>query len=251
MHTWKKRGRAALTAAALFAALLTAGSAAHAATSSLLSATDQRQLSQWLGEGAVRFDGLFTKVDGATSRDFHQSVDGKGRTLVVMEATNRAGQTFLLGGYNPQSWSSSGSYNLTNEDGGRTAFLFNLTSGKLFRQMLNAYGQEALGSYQTLNDGDSGPTFGWGHDLQMSRDLSSGYSLLYSYADTGLGDLNLSIADGAAFGSMNDLHYGRMEVYTISAVPEPAQALLLGGGLALLFVVRKRRTGARFRMTAR
>ena len=39
----------------------------------------------------------------------------KGRTFSVMEATNASGQTWLVGGYNPQSWSSTDGMHVTME----------------------------------------------------------------------------------------------------------------------------------------
>ena len=213
--------------------------AAHAGTG-LLTAADEHTLARWLGEERVSLKNVFTKQAGSTAADFHASADGKGRTIVVMEATNKAGQSFLLGGYNPRAWASSGGYSITDPDSSRTAFLFNLSTGRVHRQMLNVSNVEALGSYQALNEAGLGPTFGWGHDLQMSGDLTTGYSLLYSYADATLSDMNLSIADGRFYHGMDDLHYGRVEVYTVSAVPEPAQVMLLLAGMGALLVMRRR-----------
>lgn len=206
------------------------------------SAADQLQLKQWLGEEAVSLTNIYTKQAGHTAADFHAATDGQGRTLFVVEATNRAGETWLVGGYNPQSWSSSGSYNVTSGDSERTAFLFNLSERRIHRQMLNGYGVELVGAYQTYNSRDSGPSFGWGHDLHMSADLNTGYSLLYSYAQSSLGDMNLSMIDGAPFGSPSDVRFGRMQVFTISAVPEPSGTALLTVGLAALAVAARRRS---------
>lgn len=223
----------------LGAALMLGVSAARADTP-LLTEADRQQLGIWLGDSSVQLHNLFTKQAGSTAQDFHAAADGQGRTIMLVEATTKAGQTYLLGGYNPQSWSSSDGYHMTGTDGERTAFLFNLTSGRLHRQMLNGVGTEMIGAYQTLNDPDSGPTFGWGHDFQMSADLTTGYSLLYSYADGNLSNLNLSIADGTEFMSLNDLRYGRMEIYTLSAAPEPEQFAMLAAGLAVLVLARRR-----------
>ena len=221
------------------AALMLAVSGVHAQTS-LLTEADRQQLGAWLGDSSVQFNSLFTKQAGSTAQDFHAAADGMGRTVMLVEATNKAGETFLLGGYNPQSWSSTDGYHMTGADGERTAFLFNLTSGRLHRQMLNGVGTEMIGAYQTLNDPDSGPTFGWGHDFQMSADLTTGYSLLYSYADGDLSNLNRSLADGTEFTGLDDLRYGRMEIYTLSPAPEPEQFILLAAGLAVLVIARRR-----------
>src|SRR5699024_4412620 len=132
----------------------------------------------WLGKDSVQLSNIFTKTTGSTAADFHAAADGKGATIVVMEAVTKSGQSFLLGGYNPSAWASSGGYAVTNEDSLRTAFLFNLPSDTILRQMLSAQHLETLGSYQPLNEAGMGPTFGWGHALQMAGDLTRGSSLL-------------------------------------------------------------------------
>jgi len=230
-----------ITSAISFAFALVANAPAFAADNSLLGNNDRQQLAAWLGSEPVSLTNIFTKQSGNTAADFHAAVDGKGRTVVIMEATTRSGATYLLGGYNPQSWASSGGYALTPDDGQRTAFLFNLTTDRIYRQMLNVRNLEAVGAYQTLNETGVGPTFGSGHDLQMSDDLTRGYSLLYSYADSSLSDMYLSIADGQTFKGINDLAFGRVEVYSISAVPEPAAFALLAGGLCVLLAKRNRK----------
>ncbi len=74
----------------------------------------------------------------------------------------------VIGGYNPQSWNSSGTYNIANTDAERTAFIFNLSTSILLREILSTdpdtYG---AGHRQTYNGNNSsyGPTFGGGHDF--------------------------------------------------------------------------------------
>ncbi|UTY60553.1 PEP-CTERM sorting domain-containing protein [Massilia sp. erpn] len=207
--------------------------AAHAATS-LLSAAEQKQLATWLGEGEIKLNTIYAKSAGDTAANFHAAVDGKGRTFSVMEATNKAGQTWLVGGYNPVSWSSSGQYNRNMGSSGRTAFLFNLSSSSLHRQMPRAGGMEEVGSYQTYNGKNYGPTFGWGHDLFVPYDLTKGgHSFLYSYADPNGGNFNISLLDGSPSESRS-ITFGRIEVYSIGVVPEPASYLMLLGGVGLL-----------------
>lgn len=225
----------------VWASLMAAGMAQ--AGTALLSAQDQAQLAAWLGEGNVRFNSIYTKTDGDTAAQFHAAVDGKGRTVSVMRASNNAGQSWLIGGYNPQSWNSSGQFNLTVKNEDRTAFLFNLTAGKMHRQVLDVNGLGGVGSYQTYNDRGIGPAFGLGSDLYVGNDLKTGYSLLYSYIDPVTGGWNTSLLDGSPYHAGN-VTFGAIEVYSIAAVPEPGTyGMLLLGLLGMLGWAGYRRHG--------
>lgn len=226
--------------AALVAIALTSAPVVRA--NGLLSAADEAQLAGWLGAGSVVLTNIYTKSAGDTAADFHRAADGKGATIAVMEAKNSVGQTWLVGGYNPQSWSTKGDFNVTQAQHERTAFLFNLTTGAKHGQTPATPGIEYVGAYQTYNALNYGPTFGIGNDLYVSNDLSHGFSLLYSYADPSLSNSYTSLLDGSPFAASN-VTYGKMEVYsvTLAAVPEPGEALMLLAGLGLLAVVRRRK----------
>ncbi|AKU22042.1 PEP_CTERM-anchored TLD domain-containing protein [Massilia sp. NR 4-1] len=229
-----------ITASLLAVSLLVTSTGAAAATT-LLSAKEQAQLSAWLGEGSLALTNIYTKAAGHTAKNFHAAVDGKGRTFSLMQATDSNGQTWLVGGYNPQSWSSAGKYNVTENQVDRTAFLFNLTSGKLHRQTPKANGLDAVGAYQTYNDSKYGPTFGWGHDLYVPDDLThGGYSLMYSYINPYAPDTSTSLLNGAPFDGYN-VTFGAIEVYNIAAVPEPATYGMLLLGMGLLGWVARRK----------
>lgn len=226
----------------LFAAVALTAVVPAQAAASLLSQSDQLQLAAWLGEGPLVLNTIYTKAAGDTSLDFHRAADGKGRTFAVMQATNESGQTWLIGGYNPQSWSSSGAFNRSEENAQRTAFLFNLSSGQIHRQTPKIYSYDSVGSYQTFNHALYGPTFGIGHDLYVPADLThGGYSLRYSYIDPELGDFNLSLLDNSAYTKPN-ITFGAMEIYTIAAVPEAQTYLMLLAGLGLLGAAARRRS---------
>jgi hypothetical protein len=227
-----------LAGAALAALVLCAGAPVHAATP-LLSESDKAQLARWLGQGPIELDRIYKKRIGQTAADFHAAVDGKGDTFVVMEATTELGDTFLVGGYNPQSWDSSGGFHITTDQALRVGFLFNLTSHQVHRQTPRTYALDTVGSFQTFNDPKLGPVFGAGHDLYVPWDLTSGgYSSMYSYIDPARSDFNSSLLDGREFTRPN-VTFGDMEVFTVSAVPEPAAWMLLLPGLGLLGFMRR------------
>jgi len=222
---------------------LTAASAARA--DSLLSDGDRAQLAAWLGGGELTLTNIYTKVVGDTAASFHAAVDGKGPTFSVMQAMDDQGKTWLVGGYNPQSWSSKGGYNMTPEQQDRTAFIFNLTSGVMRLQAPTSFAVDSAGAYQTFNDPAYGPTFGIGHDLYVGQDLTQGLSVLYSYAGTDpvSGGFHTSLLDGSPYPSKPNAIIGQMEIFTFSLtpVPEPSAALMLVGGLAALVLATRRR----------
>ncbi|HZZ80821.1 MAG TPA: PEP_CTERM-anchored TLD domain-containing protein [Gemmataceae bacterium] len=196
------------------------------ARAGLLTTAEQTQLETWLGEGPLTLTNIFTKTagDGQTSADFHAAVDGKGRTFTLIEVLPVNGYANqIIGGYDPQSWSSSGGYNITSSDADRTAFLFNLTTTTIERQAIGGY----QGQYQTYNYSSYGPTFGGGHDLYVSFDLASGYAFQYSY---GSGYNSTNILGHTYTYQGLDIGFGAIEVYTIadapSAVPESSSLTL-------------------------
>ncbi|MBA5690075.1 PEP_CTERM-anchored TLD domain-containing protein [Rugamonas apoptosis] len=218
---------------------------AHAsAATSLLSTENEHQLAAWLGRGSIAFNNIYTKALGDTALDFHRAVDGKGATFSVMEASNGSGQTWLIGGYNPQSWQSTGGYNMTYDNAARTSFLFNLTRSEIHRQTPQSPIYDTVGAYQAYNGANMGPTFGIGRDLFVPYNLTTnGVSLLYSYIDPAVGNFYTSILDGGPYTGPN-VTFGAIQVFTISAVPEPASALMLVAGLGLMAAVRRRQARA-------
>jgi hypothetical protein len=160
--------------------------------SRLISATHLGQLIEWLGGGPVALQRIYEKQPRDTARDFHAAVDGRGPTITVLELP--AGSAFssacdfnnlkreIIGGYNPQSWHSEGTFHLTEPDVARTGFVFNLTTGEVRRQ--NLARERGAGHYQTFNHPDCGPAFGGGHDLYVGKNLNEGYCYQQSYGGT-------------------------------------------------------------------
>src|SRR5207245_7855783 len=99
-----------------------------------------------------------------TAAAFHGAADGQGRTFTVAEVLRSDGITHaIVGGYDPLSWDSSGGYHYDLSDAGRTAFIYNLTTGLKLDQVLgDSYGR---GDEQTYNGQYLFPVFGGGHDL--------------------------------------------------------------------------------------
>lgn len=206
----------------------------------LLSASREAQLERWLGAGDMVFNHLFTGLPGNTSLDFHSAVDGKGPTFTLMQVSNALGQSYLVGGYNPQSWSSTDGWHVTVPDWQRTAFIFNMTEPAVYRQVLSDYILPSQGSRQTYNAPDHGPTFGAGADLFVNDRLDTAFSWRVTYGDpAGQGK---SIFDGSTGGQL--FHIDALQLYAVSPIPEPSHAAMLAAGLALVLARKRRRARA-------
>jgi hypothetical protein len=225
-------------------AFVLAGAAAQAyadttATgTSLLDQDRRRQLERWLGAGEFTFTNAFTLQPGLTSPDFHAAVDGLGPTFTLMQVTNAAGDSYVVGGYNPQSWSSTDGWHVTEFDWQRTAFLFNMTAPAVYRQVPTSYILPSQGSRQTFNEPDHGPTFGAGPDLFVSAGLDTAISWQVTYGNPL--DQGKSIIDGSLGGQY--VHIDALELYTLGPIPEPAEAAMFAAGLGLIgWRLRRRR----------
>jgi hypothetical protein len=221
--------------------LALAGTAAKAGDiiggSSLLDDGRHAQLERWLGEGEFNLNNVYTLRPGDTSVNFHQGADGKGATFTVLEVTNTAGQTFLVGGYNPQSWSSTDGWHETERDFQRTAFLFNFTTPAVYRQVLTGFELPSQGQRQTYNDILFGPVFGSGPDLFVNDDLTKALSWQLSYGNPA--NEGVSIIDGSLRGQTVTVN--AMEIFAISPVPEPASWAMLLAGAGVLGGIKRRR----------
>ena len=216
--------------ALLLACLLPAQAGTILGGSTLLDTSSHAQLERWLGQGTFDLINVYTRDGDDTSVDFHAAADGRGPSFTLMQVTNDAGQSFLVGGFNPQSWSSTDGWHNTPRDSYRTAFIFNITEPALYRQVLSDYVLPSQGERQTFNGPDYGPTFGTGHDLYVNASLKTAFSWQVTYGNPV--DSGLSIIDRSLGGQI--VHVDALEVFTLSPIPEPAAWMMLAGGLALL-----------------
>jgi hypothetical protein len=198
--------------------------------SSLLDEGRQAQLERWLGAGEFNLNNVYTLRPGDTSVNFHRAADGKGDTFTLIEVTNTAGQTFLVGGYNPQSWSSTDGWHETERDFQRTAFIFNFTDPAVYRQVPTSFELPSQGARQTYNDILFGPVFGSGPDLFVNDDLTRALSWQLSYGNPA--NEGISIIDGSIGGQ--SVRVNAMEIFAITPVPEPATGAMLLAGVGVI-----------------
>lgn len=219
--------------AAVLACLLWSTGAATAHATPIMTSELKTQLLGWLGNPNVQLDQLFVKKDGDTAANFHAAVDGKGATFSLLRARDSAGNMWLIGGYNPQSWNAVDGDHVTIPEAERTAFIFNATAGFVYRQVPTPpdQGIPDYGSHQTYNCAQCGPAFGSGADLLVTEDLTTGgSSLLTSYYSFEPG----AEPFGSSLAGTGQFTYAAMEVYAVRPVPEPQTLALMVVGLSVL-----------------
>lgn len=229
---------AAGCALALAAAAATAGDIKGGST--LLDQRSHAQLERWTGAGEFHLTRVYALQPGHSAPDFHAAVDGKGPTFTLLQLTNAVGDSYLVGGYNPQSWSSTDGWHVTERDDERTAFLFNMTEPAVYRQVPSSYILPSQGSRQTLNRGEHGPAYGAGHDLFVNDRLDTAFSYQLTYGDPR--DEGKSIVDRSVGVQLAAVD--AMELFTLSPVPEPATAALWVAGVAGMALRRRRAAAA-------
>jgi hypothetical protein len=240
----------------------------------LTTPQDLTNVENWLGQGSITLTNVFDHAagDGKTSANFHAAVDGKGPTITLIQVLSGSGYHYdtstgvvdypaysigpqIVGGYNPQSWSSIGNYNYTPADVDRTAFIFNLTDAVKQSQKLSSDPSGSLGVYQTYNYLGYGPTFGGGFDILVQGNLSDGYAASHSYgsglhSSTNPDDILIEIGhNNPGDYSYGILNYGAIEVFTISpladgaVVPEPYSFAIwtaLSGAVSAVLCCRRK-----------
>lgn len=198
----------------------------------LLDLTLYGQLERWLGAGRLDLQNLYTRRAGDDSLDFHAAVDGRGTTFTLMQVSNASGGSWLVGGYNPQSWSSTDGWHVTERSWQRTAFLFNYTDPRVWRQVASDDVLPSRGERQTYNVPDHGPTFGAGPDLLVNDRLDTALSWQVSYGLAEGETEGRSIIDLSSGGQL--FRVDALELYSVSVVPEPGRWTMLAAGLGVL-----------------
>jgi hypothetical protein len=231
MKTNVAAGAVATTLATTLAAILaTLAPPAAAQDAPLLDQTLYGQLERWLGAGPLYLDNLYTRQAGDDSLDFHAAVDGRGSNFTIMSVSDSAGASWIVGGYNPQSWFSDDGWHVTERDWQRTGFIFNYTDPAVYRQVPTSNILPSQGSRQTFNRSDHGPTFGAGPDLFVDDRLSTSISWQLTYGDPDFE--GRSIIDGTYGGQF--MRINALEIYAVSPIPEPHTWAMLLGGLGLI-----------------
>jgi TLD len=206
----------------------------------LLTPTYQSELESWLGSGPMQFTNIFSAAngDGKTAEDFHAAADGVGPTFTLASVT-RGSNTYIVGGYDPQSWNGAGNYNFAFTYGSQDAFIFNLTSDTIQRE-----NHDASGEYQTLDYSGLGPTWGQSFDLTFGDyngygpdNLDYGSTFNYSYGGSFgtdiLGDPDLFV-DGNR-GVYDPFTVNVLDVYTLGpAATQPVSGVPDHGGTAAM-----------------
>lgn len=240
-----RRGlRLAVGAIAIVCATCVAGAGSALAGSiiggsSLINAADLAQIETWLGLGPIDLTNVYTKSGGDTAADFHGAADGLGPTIVIYEANGTPAGPQLIGGYSPASWTTAGGYTQTPDPVDMVSIIFNLTQ---------TFYLEQTDKYQAFNHTNFGPTFGGGHDILVDDSLAGGYVHPFNYCTPGtvtkpgtcfdIGDPDILALTP---NGVQNVNWGGIEVFTISAVPEPSGVLLLVMGLSAAVVCLKAR----------
>jgi len=134
------------------------------------------------GVGKKIGEALFVaSVDGDAASKFHSLCDDQGATLVVVETTSGV----IFGGYTDMSWSPNQGQSYVEST---TVFLFQV------RPAMIKFGIEHT-QYAIFQDATGGPSFGRGHDLDissgaMSNTASSVYGSSYAYTTSNKYELN-------------------------------------------------------------
>ena len=210
---------------------------AQTQSASLLDPVLHGQLERWLGAGPLYLENIYTRQTGHFSVDFHDAADGKGDTFTLMRVSDEEGGSWLVGGYNPVSWSSIDGWHVAARDWQRTAFIFNYTDPAVYRPVPTSYILPSQGSMLTYNWPDHGPTFGQGPDLFVNEQLNTALSWQLTYGDPAF--QGRSIIDGSFDGQL--MRIDALEVYSVALIPEPQTWAMLAGGLGVVGWAARRR----------
>ncbi|KAJ5073546.1 btb/poz domain-containing protein [Anaeramoeba ignava] len=131
-----------------------------------------KKLREWINDDDFFFNmklGFSAQIDGFDCRRWHDVVDNKGKTLVIIKTKDN----FIFGGFTQVGWSSGKKRYIPD----LSAFIFSLRNDKNNRNPEKFPVQKGLEEYAIAYDySTKGPTFGAGTDFGLISDLRTGYS---------------------------------------------------------------------------
>ncbi|KAJ5079247.1 hypothetical protein M0811_04268 [Anaeramoeba ignava] len=148
--------------------------------------------------------GFSAKRDGFNSKNWHNAVDGKGKTLVIIKTKDN----FIFGGFTQVGFKYSQNGEYINDS---NAFIFSLRNDKGDRKPEKFTIKKGEEKYAILSNLDFGPFFG--SDIWLDSELQYGYSNFgYSY----------NLPNGIKYKSYESRSYlaGSLSIYRIT-ISEP------------------------------
>ncbi|KAJ5068479.1 hypothetical protein M0811_02412 [Anaeramoeba ignava] len=133
-----------------------------------------KKLQEWINDNDFFYKmkkGFSAKRDGFDSKKWHEAVDGKIRTLVIIKTTDN----FIFGGFTRVGWNSE--FNNYRRDS--QAFIFSLRNGKEHRTPQKFTIKEGEEKYAIYYNLVRGPWFGKGEnnpDFYLMANLQPGFS---------------------------------------------------------------------------
>ena len=208
----------------------------------LLDEAGATLLEGWLGKGDLDWDSIWYGTTGATTADWHSSVDGVANTVSIYSVTY-LDVVYLVGGYNAKAWDDFSNNIYANGEIDEN-FLFNLTTNKYFK---TESPQEGCEDFQTVHRFDYFANFGCGTDLSggsyVLGNPDGNYEAFYSSGGGGSYLEDGNILDGLANPSGGAVVIS-LETFTFSTarpIPEPSILALISLGLLGLFSLNRRK----------
>ncbi|KAJ5074239.1 pep-cterm sorting domain-containing protein [Anaeramoeba ignava] len=178
-----------------------------------------KKLQEWINDNdffSKMKKGFSAKRDGFDSQNWHNAVDNKGKTLVIIKTK----QNFIFGGFTQVGWRKGGDYFLRDSN----AFIFSLRNDKGDRKpekFTIKQGQEGYAiehSYSRFGPGFGGGSYGPSNstDFYLGSNLQPGYSNIGHTYNTPNGiTYNTNESKSYLAGSYNSWVVDELETYFI------------------------------------
>ncbi|KAJ5078487.1 pep-cterm sorting domain-containing protein [Anaeramoeba ignava] len=138
------------------------------------------KLKEWINDEefcSKMKKGFSAKKDGFDSKIFHEKVDNKGKTLIIIQTKDN----FIFGGFtqigfttDKSKWSEN--YGDSGYIRDSNAFIFSLRNRRNDRKPEKFTIQQDLSQFAIAYNLNQGPTFGGGYDFYLNSNLQSGHS---------------------------------------------------------------------------